>query len=276
MAKRRGASQGDKIKSVFILTDIEGVAGVVQFELETFPTGKYYDRSQKLLTAEVNAAVEGLVEEGVEDILVADAHGPGAIWFEDLHPKAKLLHGRPITLPQLIGPVKDYQASMIIGQHAMAGVATSNMNHTQSSATIDYLKLNGKMIGEIAQFALYQGAFGVPMIFLSGEEDACREAEALIPGVTTAAVKRGVGRGSAISMSAVNARTAIKQGVKLAIKRHMKTPVKPVVWPGPYVLEKRFFSTCTADAAAVQMGVKRVDGQTVQLSGDDIQQVIYR
>ncbi len=276
MAKRQPKSGGEKIKSVFILTDIEGVAGVVSFEHETFPTGKYYDRSQKLLTAEVNAAVEGLLEEGVEDILVADAHGPGAIWFEELHPKAKLIHGRPITLHQLLGPVKEYQASMIIGQHAMAGVATSNMNHTQSSATIDYVKLNGKMIGEIAQFALYQGAFGVPMIFLSGEEDACREAEGLIPGITTAAVKKGVGRGSAISMSAVNARALIKEGVKQAIKRHAKTPVKPVVWPGPYVVEKRFFSTCTADLAAAVMGVKRVDGQTVQLSGERIEEVIYR
>jgi D-amino peptidase len=265
-----------KLKRVFILTDIEGVAGVVQFELETFPTGRYYDRSQKLLTAEVNAAIEGLLEEGVEDILVADAHGPGAIWFEDLHSKAKLIHGRPITLHQLLGPVKDYQASMIIGQHAMAGVATSNMNHTQSSATIDYIKLNGKMIGEIAQFALYQGAYGVPMIFLSGEEDACLEAQALIPGITTAAVKKGVGRGSAISMSAVNARALIKQGVKDAVKRHARTPVKPLVWAGPYVVEKRFFSTCTADAAAAQMGVTRVDGQTVRLQGERIEEVVYR
>jgi len=51
----------------------------------------------------------------------------------------------------------------------MAGVATSNHNHTQSSRNIDYYKLIGQMIGEIAQCALYFGDFDQPLIFLSGE-----------------------------------------------------------------------------------------------------------
>src|SRR5690349_18544134 len=79
MAKSRRAV--GKLNKVFLLTDIEGVAGVVSFEHQTYPTGRYYDRAQRLLTAEVNAAVEGLRESGVEEILVADGHGPGAIWF---------------------------------------------------------------------------------------------------------------------------------------------------------------------------------------------------
>ncbi len=58
----------------------------------------------------------------------------------------------------------------MIGQHAMAGLRTSNQNHTQNSRRVDYYKLNGKLIGEIAQFSLYNGALGLPMIFLSGED----------------------------------------------------------------------------------------------------------
>jgi len=76
-------------------TDIEGCAGVVSFTQQSRDTGRYYDNAKRLATAEFNAAVEGLLGAGVEDILMVDGHGPGAVWFEDVHPAAKVLHGRP-------------------------------------------------------------------------------------------------------------------------------------------------------------------------------------
>ena len=67
---------------VVMMTDIEGVAGVVTFEKDSYASGKYYEDAKRLLTAEVNAAVEGLLAAGVEDVLVLDMHGPGGICFE--------------------------------------------------------------------------------------------------------------------------------------------------------------------------------------------------
>lgn len=264
------------MKSIFIMTDIEGVAGVTNFEEQTFPTGRYYDRAQKLLTAEINAAVEALVQQGVEDILIVDGHGPGAVWFEELHPEAKLLHGRPTTHLIIKHNLEKYDAAAIIGQHAMAGVATSNLSHTQSSQSIDWYKLNGKPIGEIAQFALSAGAVGVPMIFLTGEKDACLEAEALIPGITTACVKEGLGRGAAVSVSAKKAHEIIRTQVTKAVQKHRQTPVEPLVWPGPFVLEKRYYFVNDADAASVLPDVERVDSQTVRVKADDVRDIIYR
>ena len=55
---------------VFMVTDMEGVAGVVSFSQQSFPDGKYYDEAKKLETAEVNAAVDGLLDAGVTDVLV--------------------------------------------------------------------------------------------------------------------------------------------------------------------------------------------------------------
>ena len=51
---------------VLIGTDIEGVAGVVSFEPQAYPEGKDYAEAMTLLTAEVNAAVEGLLEAGAQ------------------------------------------------------------------------------------------------------------------------------------------------------------------------------------------------------------------
>ncbi len=262
---------------VLIETDLEGVAGVVSFEDQAYASGKYYEAAKKLLTAEVNAAVEGAIAAGAEDVLVIDGHGAGGIYFEDLHPRARLLHGRPLAPWRTLQKVyAEYDVFAIIGQHAMAGVADGNLNHTQSSRTVDYYKLNGKPIGEIAQCALYFGALGLPFIFLSGDEAACREAEELVPGITTVAVKKGLSRGSAISLSAVEARRRIREGMELALRRQRQNPLPPLTWEGPFVLEKRFFHTHIADRAASQPGVERVDAQTVRLRGDDILELIYR
>ncbi len=82
---------------MLMMTDLEGVAGVVSFNEQAYAEGRYYDQAKRLLTAEVNAAVEGLLEVGVEDTLILDGHGPGGIWFEDLHPAARVLHGCPLV-----------------------------------------------------------------------------------------------------------------------------------------------------------------------------------
>jgi D-amino peptidase len=262
---------------VLIGTDLEGVAGVVSFTEQSYEDARYYDQAKRLLTAEVNAAVEGLLVAGVEQVLVMDGHGPGGIWFEELHPAARLLHGRPLPPLERLAPiVSQYDACVMIGQHAMAGVLTSNQGHTQSSRTIDHIQLNGQKIGEIAQFALYYGGLGVPLIFLSGEEDACREVEALVPGIVTVSVQQGLGRGAAISLSAPEAHRRIGEGIQRAIQRQQKDPIPPVRWEGPYVLEKRFFHTDVADRASGQPGAERLDSQTVRFRSDNILDIIYR
>ena len=261
---------------VFIGTDLEGVAGVSTFYIQTSPDGKYYEAAKKLLTAEINAAVEGLLEAGVEDILINDGHGPGAVLFEDLHPAAKLIHGRP-PAPREVRDryIQDYDVCIMIGQHAMAGTADGNMNHTQNSGSVDYYKLNGKEIGEIAQFALYQGDMGIPLIFLSGDHAACREVEELIPEITTVSVKQGLSRNSAITVSAPEARRRIREGVKKAIEKQRQNPIPPFKETGPFVVEKRFFHTDTADAQAAVRGAERIDSQTVVFRGDNIREIIY-
>ncbi len=262
---------------VFMVTDMEGVAGVVSFTEQSYPTGKYYEAAKSLVTGEVNAAVEGLLAEGVSDVLVWDGHGAGAIVYEQLHPAARLLHGRLSDFARVMRDVvSGYDACVMVGQHAMAGGATANQNHTQNSQTVDYYRLNGQPIGEIGQVALFCGALGVPLIFLSGDEAACREAEHLVPGIVTAAVKQGLGRNAAISLSMTEARRRIRDGIARAVQRQRTTPTPPLRWPGPYTLEMRFFHTDVADARAALPGAERVDAQTVRFSADNVLDVIYR
>ncbi len=61
---------------VFISADIEGVAGVVHGARETSSEGPDYGQARRLMTREVNAAIEGALAGGATAITVADAHGP--------------------------------------------------------------------------------------------------------------------------------------------------------------------------------------------------------
>ena len=59
---------------IFLSTDMEGTAGVVDWDQCRGP-GAEYDYYCGLLQAEVNAAIEGAIEAGAAEFLVNDSHG---------------------------------------------------------------------------------------------------------------------------------------------------------------------------------------------------------
>jgi D-amino peptidase len=257
----------------FMMTDLEGVAGVASFYTDAYAGSVNENLSRHLLTQEVNACIDGLRAGGVDTVIVMDGHGASGILFEELHAEARLVHGRPLS-PTWADLLEGCDVSLFVGQHAMAGTPGGNMNHTQDSQSITSFTLNGRAIGEIAQFVLLSGTYGVPVVFLSGDAAACREIEALVPGVTTAAVKEGIGRSSAVSLSAVRSRELIRERARQALASHAARPVAPLTWPGPYVLEKRFFTMDRVEEyqrlARRDPAIEIVDALTVRIRGTDL------
>jgi D-aminopeptidase len=172
------------------MTDMEGCAGVLNFDDWTGPGGRYFENGKRLLTEEVNAAIEGLCEGGVSEILVVDGHGAGGIDPELLDPRVELMRGHAEKVA-LWGLDKTFDGLGFVGQHAKAGTPYSHMTHTQWCNYID-LAINGVSIGEYGQIALCAMELGVPTILACGEKAFAAEAQALAPGVLTAAVKRGL------------------------------------------------------------------------------------
>jgi len=67
----RGAAQTEKSQKVYMITDMEGVSGIYDSELQVEPfQSPRWEESRKLLTGEVNAAVEGLLAGGATDVVV--------------------------------------------------------------------------------------------------------------------------------------------------------------------------------------------------------------
>ncbi len=80
---------------MYIMTDLEGVAGITQGENRD-DTGHWNamrrQRMSRLLTGEVNAATEGLLAGGFDEIIINDGHGAGSTFgLRDARPAPALL-----------------------------------------------------------------------------------------------------------------------------------------------------------------------------------------
>lgn len=232
---------------IYIFTDLEGVSGVTEFEnrSDTSSWNTYKRRFfSRLLTEEVNAAVRACFETGASYVLVNDGHGAGyTIDPELIDPRVELIHGtyRPEWLPLID---QGFNAMLYIGAHSKVGTRNGVLYHTMST-TVKEISINNIPLGEIGLAAFYAGAYDVPLIFLSGDEAACKEAESLIPGIVTVAVKRGLSRFSAISIPPVRARKLIEEYTKKALLKISE--IKPFKIDPPYVYREYVFQASQSE-----------------------------
>jgi D-amino peptidase len=217
---------------LYVMTDLEGVAGVLDSENWCQHSSKHKDLAVELLTREVNAAVDGFIEGGATEIMIVDGHGSGGINPAILDPRVQLMRWYPAGLLPLDS---SYDAVAWVGQHAKACTKYAHLAHTQSMWTIDF-SVNGLSIGEFGRLALCAAERGVRCIFGSGDEAFTREAQALVPGIETVCVKWGTSpdtgeelpfaeyrrsKAPGIHLSVVKARELIREGACRAVKRAM-------------------------------------------------------
>ncbi len=245
---------------IFIMTDLEGVAMVSRFDQtrdEATPESKA--QAMKLLTAEVNAAVDGILDAAPEaEVIVIDGHGNGGINIMEFHPKAKLIPRSPNTLPCY--PDSTFTAMFFVGQHAMAGTKAAPLAHTYSSKTIEYYKLNGRMVGEFGARAYVAGSFGVPVVFISGDDKAVAEAKTFVPDIFGAVVKQGLDLELAIHLSPEAARELIRKTASEAVRNlHL---IQPIKLEPPYELEIRVKEGKSIEHY-LRSGATKIDERTV-------------
>ena len=237
---------------IYLMTDLEGVAGVVNFEDWCTPASRYYETGKEFLTLEVNAAVDGFFAGGATQVTVADGHGAGAISPKLLDPRADLMRGWPEGWPLLLD--RSYDAVAWVGQHAKAGTEYSQMTHTQGWSYID-LSVNGVSVGEFGQFAMCASELGVPVLFGSGEEAFAKEMRALTPDAEAVSVKQGTtpGKGDdldaqqysrfhlgAIHVSPERSRRMIREGAERAVRRFRQKPFGLIPLKPPFERVARF------------------------------------
>lgn len=251
---------------VYISCDMEGISGVVAGK-QTDNREEEYKRAQKLMTGEVNAAIEGALAGGASEVLVNDSHGSMRnILIEELNPAAQLISGSPKPLSMMQGIDESFDAAFFIGYHAQAGTAYSTLDHTYSGIVYQ-VSLNGRPVGETGLNAALAGHFGVPVVLVTGDKLLVKEATALLGTVEGVAVKESCSRYAARCLVPDAVRDRIRQAAQSALA---KTGRKPFIVEPPITLAVDFTSSAHLDMAELIPGSRRSGGRHIEYTHDDL------
>src|SRR6185436_12055242 len=173
-----------RLVKIFIVSDMEGVAGIVKWQqTDGTKEKRAYHEGRELYTEEINAAVRGAKSAGAKEIVVMDCHGAGEEWtFNSL-------------IPDKLDPDCEFleqgcDAALFVGMHAKAGTPDGVLAHTVSGQAWRELKFNGVSVGETGINAALCGQWNCPVLLVTGDQAVCREGlELLGSGLTTVAVK---------------------------------------------------------------------------------------
>ncbi|MBC8375018.1 MAG: M55 family metallopeptidase [FCB group bacterium] len=214
---------------IFISADIEGITGIGHWNETDKAFPNEYSWFQKQMTAEVAAAAEAAIEGGATEILIKDAHDSGRnLILDELPELCKVVRGwagHPLSMVQEVD--ESFDAIMFVGYHSRAGQNTNTLAHTMSSARIARMTLNGLDMSEFYVHGLAASYYGVPSIFVSGDEGLCQEVSQHNSNIQTVATIRGVGS-SVISQHPAQSLKMIRAGVAKAIGGDFSKGLLPI------------------------------------------------
>ncbi|MBQ7275738.1 MAG: M55 family metallopeptidase [Bacilli bacterium] len=259
------------VKKVFISADIEGVNNIVSWD-ETELKDSEYTYFRKQMTEEVKRACIACHEAGVEEIFVKDAHDYARnIIFSELPSYVKLhrgWEGGPCSM--MAGLDSSFDCVMFIGYHSPSKSDGNPLAHTMNTR-INYVKINGEIASEFLINSLYASYLGVPIAFLSGDENMTKLAKQANPNIKTVATKVG-SHGAVISEHPEVTNKRIEEQVKLALEGDLSQNI--VLLPKKIEIEVDYKTHKEAYSASFFPGCKLKTSSSIEFKTNDYAKAI--
>jgi D-amino peptidase len=256
---------------IYISVDLEGISGTSHWdECDKKHPDNLEFREQ--MTAEVAGACEGALEAGAREIVVKDAHDSGRnLIVSRLPSEVRLMRGwsgHPYTMVEGIDGT--FRAMLMVGYHSRAGSDASPLAHTRSLG-LAQVKINGSLASEFLINTYAASLVSVPVAFLSGDAGICREAVMLIPGLTTVAVKEGLGNAT----TSIHPHLAVSR-IRDSVRRSLEGDVENclVRLPKRFAVEIGYREHARAYRASFYPGVHLVDPTTIHYECEDYLEVL--
>lgn len=254
---------------VFISTDFEGVAGIVDWD-QIMVGSHDYEMGRRLLLGELNAAIDGAIEAGATEFVVNDSHSSMRNLEPDLlHGQATLITGKHKPMYMMQGLDDSFDAIFFLGYHGSIGASHAILSHSYNPRAIWEARINGRIVGETAINALVARHYSVPIALVTGDQVTATEACELRPAPHCVEVKRSISRFAAESLHPEVARERIREGASLALSANR--PAGAPEFTSPITLELTFLTADMAEMAAWLHGVEPVAGQprAITYTSDD-------
>jgi D-amino peptidase len=250
--------------SVYIIADMEGLAGAVRNATEMRPVSRggspQHERFRQELTDEVNALIAGARSAGATQFIVNEGHGGTLfrnILVDRLDPEAILIRGypKPIVMSTGLNPMVD--AMMIVGAHANAG-SPGVISH---NFAFDSFTVNGKSLNEAGIAGFIGGEMGVPMVLASGDDVLAAETREMLGPLETVTVKTAFSRSAAAVVPPGRVHRQLRQAAARAVQRVKSRELRPLVMEKPYRVRLCLRRSFTEDDW-VRETVSRLEGVT--------------
>lgn len=253
---------------VYLSTDMEGTAGIVDWA-QCIGDGPEAAAGRALLLAEVNAAIDGALTGGAAEFVVNDSHSVMRNLAPDqLHGRASYLSGSHKPLYMMQGLDASFDAVFFVSYHGSMGGDPAVLSHTYNPMAVAEVRLNGEEVGESGVNALVAAHYGVPVTLVTGDQTACLEAAAVLPGIHTAVVKESISRFAASSLHPSVARELI-QGAAVRAMEGLGA-IRPPAIPTPSTLEVTWRTADMAEMATWIRGVERTSPRVTRATDDDL------
>ncbi len=253
---------------LFLSTDFEGTSGIVAWE-QIIEGNAEYEQGRKLLTNEVNAVISGALEAGAAEFVVNDAHhSMRNLHPQDLKGRATLITGKHKPLYMMEGLDGSFDGVCFVSYHGSIGAERAILSHTYNPGAVWEVRINGEVVGESGINALVAAHYGVPIIFVSGDEVTAREAQIVAPGAEKVVVKQSLGRFAAAHIHPTAACDLLREGAARAVRDIKK--MRPPELARPVSLEITFLVADMAEMAQWVRGVERVAPRSVKLMNENL------
>ncbi|MHA1941490.1 MAG: M55 family metallopeptidase [Candidatus Hodarchaeales archaeon] len=248
----------------FISLDLEGLPHVVlpgHLSLK----GSLYSEARKIATQVALVTAEELHNNGFDEILLADSHGPMVnIYIDKLPSYVEIIRGFPRPTSMVAG-IDGSDVALFLGYHSKFGTAHATFDHTYSGGTIHKLVINGNEVSEYLLNGFTAGEFGVPVILVAGDSQLLvDDVSKYSPNTEKVIFKQALSRTAAKSPSMQAIEETLKIAIQNAISSYKKKLISPLKMESPITSRVTFHASHFADAADLLPSITRIDGLTVE------------
>ena len=262
------------MKNVFISSDIEGVAGICNWD-EANEAHPEYKQFQNLMTGEVKAICDTL-DGAAEKIVVRDAHATARnLIHSQFPPKVELIrsfNGHPHCM--MFGLDDTFDGSILHGYHPAGFKNSSPLAHTLTRRRINKIKINGEIIGEVT-ISIYTSIMrGAPVFYVVGDRGAVEEAQNLNENIVGTITKEGFGA-SVRSFNPKFVNSKIQEDLKHAVQKFDENKEKFLIkLPEKFYVEVEYLDQTDAYRKSFYPGAKLLDAKTICFETTDYNDVL--
>ncbi|MCW4456829.1 M55 family metallopeptidase [Microbacterium sp. MPKO10] len=259
---------------IWISFDMEGVAGIVDWEQCRVGSGEPYALGQRLLQNEVNAAIEGALDAGATEVVLNDSHGH----MSNLDPNliagtAAYISGRNKPMHMMQGLDGSADAIFFLAYHGAISGRSSVLSHSYNPDVFSAARVNGTPVGESGINALVAQHYGVPIALVTGDSVTQDDTRPFAPDAVEVVTKESITRFSARNLHPDESCRQIREGaseaVRLVSAGRMASPHIEL----PAVLDLEFR---TADLASVAVWAKhttRTGDRSVRVESENLREI---